>query len=192
MKIKKFNMWWFVLVFLLTGCASVTPDQALKTVKDKYPESLFVYVDATSNEISNALLVTSLKMAASTSSDAVLRMLILSSSNRPGVVSGQSNMVTVATIRRAIEDAGGALPKNGKLVIVGEAKTFEEIANFARSRGLNVEVMSPAQKVGSASQFQEPITIAPSTNPATRLQNQVQNNSNMQMNQLLQGSGGRK
>ena len=48
------------------------------------------------------------------------------------------------------------------------------------------------QKDDSASQFQKPITIAPSANPATRLQNQVQHNSNMQMKQLLQGSGIRK
>lgn len=36
------------------------------------------------------------------------------------------------------------------------------------------------------------ISIAPSIDPATKLQNQVQKDSNAQMNQLLQGAGGRK
>jgi len=36
------------------------------------------------------------------------------------------------------------------------------------------------------------ISIAPSTAPAIKLQNQVQKDSNAQMNQLLQGTGGRK
>jgi hypothetical protein len=36
------------------------------------------------------------------------------------------------------------------------------------------------------------ISIAPSIDPATRLQNQVQKDSNAQMNQLLQGAGGHK
>lgn len=191
MRLKKFNVFWLVLVLMLSGCATVSQDQALKTVGGKYPESLFIYVDATSNEISNALMVTHLKLAASTTSDVMVKML-LQTHKMPGVVAGKSNMVTAATIRRAIEDAGDALPKNGRLVIVGEPKAFEDIANFARGRGLNVDVMPPAQQDGSASQFQEPIRIAPSTDPAVRLQNQVQQNSNMQMNQLLQGSGNRK
>jgi hypothetical protein len=36
------------------------------------------------------------------------------------------------------------------------------------------------------------ISIAPSIDPATKLQNQVQKDSNVQMNQLLQSAGGRK
>ncbi len=36
------------------------------------------------------------------------------------------------------------------------------------------------------------ISITPSIDPATKLQNQVQKDSNAQMNQLLQGAGGRK
>ncbi len=36
------------------------------------------------------------------------------------------------------------------------------------------------------------ISIAPSIDPAAKLQNQVQKDSNAQMNQLLQGTGGRK
>ena len=36
------------------------------------------------------------------------------------------------------------------------------------------------------------ISIAPSIDPAIKLQNQVQKDSNSQMNQLLQGAGGRK
>jgi hypothetical protein len=37
----------------------------------------------------------------------------------------------------------------------------------------------------------KPISIAPSIDPTTKLQNQVQKDSNAQMNQLLQGAGGR-
>jgi hypothetical protein len=78
------------------------------------------------------------------------------------------------------------------LVIVGEAKDFEDAVNFAKSRGLNIDVMSPVQKDGSAPIFVESVTIAPSTDQSTKLQNQVQKDSNAQMNQLLQGAGGRK
>jgi hypothetical protein len=191
MKFKKIYMWWFALILALSGCATVTQDQALKTVKSKYPEVLFVYVDASSNEISNALIVTSLKVTSSTTSDALVQMLRLSNKT-PAVVAGKSDMVTAATIRRAIEDAGAALPKNGLLVIVGETKDFEDTVNFAKSRGLNVDVMPPVQKDGSAPIVSAPVTVTPSTDPSIKLQNQVQKDSNAQMNQLLQGAGVRK
>lgn len=187
MKFKKIYMWWFALILALSGCATVTQDQALKTVKAKYPEGFFIYVDASSNEISNALIVTSLKVNSSTSSDALVPMLLLSHKT-PAVVAGKSDMVTAATIRRAIEDAGAALPKNGQLVIVGEAKSFEEVANFARSRGLIVDVMSPVQKDASAPILNEPVTVAPSKEQSIKLQKQVQKDSNNQMNQLLQNN----
>lgn len=191
MKFKKFNMCWLALVLILSGCATVTQDQALKTVKSKYPEVLFIYVDAPSNEISSALMAASLKISSSTTSDALVQMLRLSNKTA-ATVAGKSDIVTAATIRRAIEDAGLTLPKNGQLVIVGEAKNFEDTVNFAKNRGLNIDVMSPVQKDGSAPIFVESVTIAPSTDQSTKLQNQVQKDSNAQMNQLLQGAGGRK
>lgn len=184
MNFKKINMWWLVLVFVLSSCATVTQDQALKTVKAKYPEGLFIYVDASSNEISNALIVTSLKVTSSTTSDALVPMLLLSHKT-PAVVAGKSDMVTAATIRRAIEDAGSALPTNGQLVIVGEPKVFEDIANFGKIRGLMVDVMSPVLKDGSRPIVNEPVTIAPSKEQSIKLQEQVQKDSNTQMNQLL-------
>ena len=191
MKFKKFNMCWLALVLILSGCATVTQDQALKTVKSKYPEVLFIYVDAPSNEISSALMAASLKISSSTTSDALVQMLRLSNKTA-ATVAGKSDIVTAATIRRAIEDAGPTLPKNGQLVIVGAAKDFEDTVNFAKNRGLNIDVMSPVQKDGSAPIFVESVTIAPSTDQSTKLQNQVQKDSNAQMNQLLQGAGGRK
>jgi hypothetical protein len=191
MKFKKFNMWWLVLVLILSGCATVTQDQALKTVKSKYPEVLFIYVDAPSNEIASALMAASLKISSSTTSDALVQMLRLSNKTA-ATVAGKSDMVTAATIRRAIEDAGPTLPKNGQLVIVGEAKDFEDAVNFAKSRGLNVDVMPPVQKDGSPPIVSEPVAVTPSTDPSIKLQNQVQKDSNVQMNQLLQGVGGRK
>lgn len=190
MKLKIINMWWLALVFVLSGCATVTQDQALKTVKTKYPEGLFIYVDASSNEISNALIVTSLKVTSSTASDALVPMLLLSHKT-PAVVAGKSDMVTTATIRRAIEDAGAALPRNGQLVIVGESKDFEEIANFAKSRGLIVDLMSPKQEDGSTPMLNKSVTIAPSKEQSIKLQEQVQKDSNFQMDQLLR-NGTRK
>ena len=190
MKFKKIYMWWFALILALGGCATVTQDQALKTVKSKYPEVLFVYVDAPNDAIASALMAAHLKIASSTTSEIMVKMLLMSN-KMPGVVAGKSDMVTAATIRRAIEDAGSALPLSGKLVIVGEPKDFEETANFARSRGLIVDVMSPVQKDGSPPIVNEPVTIAPSADPTMRLQDQVQKDSNAQMNQLLR-SGTRK
>lgn len=187
MRFKKFNMWWLALVLTLSGCATVTQDQALKTVKSKYSEVLFVYVDAPSNEISSALMVAGLKVSSSTTSDTLMQMLRMSNKT-VATVAGKSDMVTAATIRRAIEDAGASLPKNGQLVIVGETKVFEDIANFARSRGLNVDVMSPVQKDGSSPIVDEPVTIAPSKEQSIKLQEQVQRDSNNQMNQLLRSS----
>jgi hypothetical protein len=189
MRFKKFGMWWLALV--LSACAIVTQDQALKTVKSKYSEVLFVYVDAPSNEISSALMVASLKISSSTTSDALVQMLRLSNKTA-ATVAGKSDMVTAATIRRAIEDAGATLPKNGQLVIVGEAKNFQDTVNFANSRGLNVDVMPPVQKDGSSKIVVEPETVASSKEQSIKLQNQVQKDSNTQMNQLLQDAGGRK
>ncbi len=188
MKFKKISLLCCVALLLaLAGCATVTQDQALKTVKSKYPEGLFIYVDASSNEISNALIVTSLKVTSSTSSDALVPMLLLSHKT-PAVVAGRSDMVTAATIRRAIEDAGSSLPANGQLVIVGEPKDFEDVANFVKSRGLHVDVISPVKKDGSQPTVNEQVTIAPSKEQAIKLQEQVQNDSNSQMNQLLRSS----
>lgn len=191
MRFKKFSMWWLALVLTLSGCATVTKDQALKTVNSKYPNALFVYVDAPNDAISSGLMAAHLRVASSTTSDVMVKMLLLSN-KMPGVVAGKSDMVTAATIRRAIEDAGATLPKGGQLVIVGEAKSFEDTVNFAKSRGLSVDVMSPVEKDGSAPIVSDPVTVTPSTDPATKLQNQVQKDSNAQMNQLLQGAGGRK
>lgn len=187
MNFKKIYMWWFTLILALSGCATVTQDQAIKTVNSKYPNALFVFVEASSNEISNAMVATSLKISSTTTSDVMTKMLMLSNKS-PAVVAGKSDMVTAATIRRAIEDAGSALPQNGLLVIVGEPKDFEETAIFARSRGLNVDVMSPVQKDGSPSIVNEPVTIAPSKDQSIKVQEQVQKDSNSQMNQLLRSS----
>lgn len=189
MTIKKLGM--LFLGLLMSACATVTQDQALRTVKSKYSNGLFVYVDAPSNAISSGIMAATLKVSSSTTSDALVQALRVSDKTI-ATVAGKSDVVTAATIRRAIEDAGNVLPKNGRLVIVGEPKEFEEIANFARSRGLSVDVMPPAQKDGSSSQIQKPMSIAPSTDPAIRLQNQVQNDSNIQMDKVLQGSGVRK
>ena len=62
-----------------------------------------------------------------------------------------------------------------------------ETANFARDRGLNVDVMAPVPKDGSRPLVNESLSVAPSSDPATKLQTQIQNDSNTQMNQLLQG-----
>ena len=191
MQFKRISYFLCVALLLaLVGCATVTQDQALKTVKSKYPEVLFVYVDAPNDAIASALMAAHLKIASSTTSDVMVKMLLMSN-KMPGVVAGKSDMVTAATIRRAIEDAGAALPLNGKLVIVGDPQDFEDVANFAKSRGLNVDVMSPVQKDGSPSIVNEPVMIAPSADPMMRLQDQVQKDSNAQMNQLLR-SGVRK
>ena len=188
MKFKKIStIWCMALLMALVGCATVTQDQAMKTVKSKYPEVLFVYVDAPNDAIASALMAAHLKVASSTTSDVMVKMFLMSNKT-PAVVAGKSDMVTSATIRRAIEDAGAALPQNGQLVIVGEPKDFEDIANFARSRGLNVDVMSSVQKDGSPPIVNEPVTIAPSADPTMRLQDQMQKDSNAQMNQLLRSS----
>lgn len=183
MNFKKIYM-SFALFLALSGCATVTQDQALKTVKSKYPEVFFVYVDAPNDAIASALMAAHLKVASSTTSDVMIKMLMVSN-KMPAVVAGKSDMVTAATIRRAIEDAGAALPMNGKLVIVGEPKYFEETVNFARNRGLNVDVMPPVQKDGSPPIVNEPVAIAPSKEQSIILQEQVQKDSNNQMNQLL-------
>ncbi len=190
MRFKKLSMWSLALILVLSGCATVSQDQALKTVKSKYPEFLFVYVDAPNDEISRALTVGLLKVSSSTTSDVMVKMLLLSH-KMPGVVAGNSTMVTAATIRRAIEDAGVALPKNGGLVIVGEVIDFEDTVNFAKSRGLNVDVMPPVQKDEGAPIFTEPVTVTPSKEQSIKLQEQIQKDSNVQMNQLLR-SGVRK
>jgi hypothetical protein len=191
MRFKKLSIWWLAFALLFTGCATVSQDQALKTVKSKYPNALFVYVDAPNDAIASALMAAHLKVSSSTTSDVMVKMLLLSNSKRPGVVAGKSDMVTVATIRRAIEDTGAALPKDGLLVIVGEPAKFADTANFARDRGLTVDVLPPVEKDGSPPIIDEPLTVAPSKEQSVNLQEQVQRDSNTQMNQLLR-SGSRK
>jgi hypothetical protein len=89
------------------------------------------------------------------------------------------------------KDTGAALPKDGLLVIVGEPAKFADTANFARDRGLTVDVLPPVEKDGSPPIIDEPLTVAPSKEQSVNLQEQVQRDSNTQMNQLLR-SGSRK
>jgi len=188
MRFKKLSM-WLALVLTLSGCATVTQDQALKTVVSKYPDVLFVFVDAPNDAIASALMAAHLKVSSTTTSYVMVKMLLLINSKRPGVVAGKSDMVTAATIRRAIEDTGAALPKDALLVIVGEPEKFTDTANFARGRGLMVEIMAPLPNDGSPPLIKESVRIAPSTDPAIGLQNKIQYQSNQQMNQLLQKTG---
>lgn len=187
MKFKKFNMCWLVFFLMLSACATLTQDQAMKTVGSKYPEALFVYVDAPDDAISSALMAAHLKITSSTTSDVLVKMLLLSDKT-PAAVAGSSDIVTAATIRRGIDDAGARLPKNGQLIIIGETKSFEDTVNFAKSRGLNVDVMLPVKKDGSAPILAEPAVIAPPIDQLKTLQNQMQKDTDAQMNQLLQNT----
>ncbi len=131
------------LALLLTACASISPEQAIRTAQARYADSNVLYVEASSNELTNALMVAALGTSASTSSTALVTLLQCSN-QKPVVVAGQSERVTAATIRRAINDAGTNLPSRGKLVIVGDANAFAEIVTTAQSRGLAVEVIAPS------------------------------------------------
>lgn len=131
------------LALLLTACASISPEQAVRTAQARYADSNVLYVEASSNELTNALMVAALGTSASTSSTALVTLL-QRSNQKPVVVAGQSVRVTAATIRRAINDAGTSLPSRGKLVIIGDANAFAEIVTTAQSRGLAVEVIAPS------------------------------------------------
>lgn len=131
------------LALLLTACASISPEQAVRTAQARYADSNVLYVEASSNELTNALMVAALGTSASTSSTALVTLL-QRSNQKPVVVAGQSERVTAATIRRAINDAGTSLPSRGKLVIVGDANAFAEIVTTAQGRGLAVEVIAPS------------------------------------------------
>lgn len=131
------------LALLLTACASISPEQAIRTAQARYADSNLLYVEASGNELTNALMVAALGTSASTSSTALVTLL-QRSNQKPVVVAGQSERVTAATIRRAINDAGTSLPSRGKLVIVGDANAFAEIVTTAQSRGLAVEVIAPS------------------------------------------------
>ncbi|WP_147695849.1 hypothetical protein [Vogesella mureinivorans] len=131
------------LALLLTACASISPEQAIRTAQARYADSNLLYVEASGNELTNALMVAALGTSASTSSTALVTLL-QRSSQKPVVVAGQSERVTAATIRRAINDAGTSLPSRGKLVIIGDANAFAEVVTTAQSRGLAVEVIAPS------------------------------------------------
>ena len=131
------------LALLLTACASISPEQAIRTAQARYADSNLLYVEASGNELTNALMVAALGTSASTSSTALVTLL-QRSNQKPVVVAGQSVRVTAATIRRAINDAGTSLPSRGKLVIIGDANAFVEVVTTAQSRGLAVEVIAPS------------------------------------------------
>lgn len=133
----------FALALLLAACASISPEQAIRTAQARYADSNLLYVEASSNELTNALMVAALGTSASTSSTALVALL-QRSNQKPVVVAGQSERVTAATIRRAINDAGTSLPGKGKLVIIGDANAFTEVVTTAQSRGLAVEVIAPS------------------------------------------------
>lgn len=143
MKTKVKYTVYLALALLLTACASISPEQAVRTAQARYADSNVLYVEASSNELTNALMVAALGTSASTSSTALVTLL-QRSNQKPVVVAGQSERVTAATIRRAINDAGTSLPSRGKLVIVGDANAFAEIVTTAQSRGLAVEVIAPS------------------------------------------------
>lgn len=180
MKIKKLKLIFLSLVLTLSACATVTKDQALDALRGKYPDVLFIYVDAPNDAIASTLMVAHLKLSSSTTSEALTQMLRMSN-KVPAAVAGESDRVTAATLRRAIDDAGAELPKNGQLVIVGQPADFEDIARFAVSKGLKVDVIAPESNLAGA----VPITMAPSTSAAQTTQEQVQKSSNASMSQML-------
>jgi pectin methylesterase-like acyl-CoA thioesterase len=143
MKTKVKYTVYLALALLLTACASISPEQAIRTAQARYADSNLLYVEASSNELTNALMVAALGTSASTSSTALVTLL-QRSNQKPVVVAGQSERVTAATIRRAINDAGTSLPSRGKLVIIGDANAFAEVVTTAQSRGLAVEVIAPS------------------------------------------------
>lgn len=143
MKTKVKYTVYLALALLLTACASISPEQAIRTAQARYADSNLLYVDASSNELSNALMVAALGTSASTSSTA-LEALLQRSNQKPVVVAGQSERVTAATLRRAINDAGTSLPSRGKLVIIGDISAFTDVVNTAQNRGLVVEVIAPS------------------------------------------------
>lgn len=126
-----------------TACASISPEQAIRTAQARYADSNLLYVEASSNELSNALMVAALGTSASTSSTALVALL-QRSNQKPVVLAGQSERVTAATLRRAINDAGSSLPSRGKLVIIGDVSAFTDVVNTAQNRGLVVEVIAPS------------------------------------------------
>lgn len=134
---------YLALALLLTACASISPEQAIRTAQARYADSNLLYVEASSNELTNALMVAALGTSASTSSTALLALL-QRSNQKPVVVAGQSERVTAATLRRAINDAGSSLPSRGKLVIIGDVSAFTDVVNMAQNRGLVVEVIAPS------------------------------------------------
>lgn len=172
-----------ILGFLLVGCASVSEEQGLKAVtKSGYSDVYYVYIDAPNDAISSALMAAHLKISKSTTSELLVQMLRVSD-KRPAAVAGRSINVTNATIRRALDDVGLGLPRNGKLLIVGNASDHAEVTQFAISRGMTVDVISPVAVTGGL----EAVKVS-SVNQATKLQNSVQKNSNAQMNELLKKS----
>lgn len=78
------------------------------------------------------------------------------------------------------------LPSNPQL-----AEDSARIAHELVEKRLNGEIGDPARTKPNAVPV-EAVSIAPSENPATTLQDQVQKDSNSQMNQLLQGTSIRK
>jgi hypothetical protein len=105
----------------------------------------------------------------------------------------------------------GGIDMNGKLIIPAPCKPDAVIPKRSVENRLNSPYCKtyPKTKIcqpdyyPSRDDLSQPInphpspksiaiSIAPSTDPAIKLQNQVQKDSNAQMNQLLQGVGGRK
>jgi hypothetical protein len=105
----------------------------------------------------------------------------------------------------------GGTDKNGKLVIPAPCKS--DAVALIPKRNIETRLNSPYCKTYpktkicqrdyyptkddtspliNANPSVKPMSIVPSTDPAIRLQNQVQHQSNQQMNQLLQGDGVRK
>ncbi|MCH9742885.1 MAG: hypothetical protein K0U21_06720 [Proteobacteria bacterium] len=179
------------ILLILAGCSTiVTPKQGINTLKVYHQQTSFIYVDAANNEISNALIIASLKLTSSTTSEA-LGIMLKTSNITPAAIAGKSNAVTAQTIKRAMEDAGSNLPKNGKLIIIGNTlEDFNDTIEYAKQAGLLVDLLSP---VTNTIETDTQIIIPKYTNNQTeRLNQQMQQQSNQQMNQLLQGSGFKK
>lgn len=137
-----------VFAILLAGCTSVSVSPSASTLDTRYPAEpgtsrTLLFVEGAGDGVSDKGMILALKVTSNGSSDKLARLL-RTSDVTPVAVAGSSVDILTATVRRAIKDAGGDIPRNGTLLIYGDAGDFAEVIRDAAGKGLTMRFLKPA------------------------------------------------
>lgn len=143
----KHNFYLAMLLSLfLSACAATggSSDQKKRfsSIGNKYPNAAIVVVESAGNFLSNKILLASIKAGTSTTtSDAILKLLLNENSKFIVAIMGDDESLSAATLERAMLDGKGKV-SGSKAVFVGGSEYKEQLSKAAAESGVDLDFIN--------------------------------------------------